>query len=151
MMQKTVNAKAKAGLRSSIIVRDLDSHCLRGHCLSQNTFAKVQTQGLTAKEPKPKEFWPKKAQPANGKFFAPPRFNEAVKLHCQEKKKEYQKKKQNRKNPSLAIRDNAIEGGSEKKKSDGKYYNLLKKSILLGTIQNLQKTNVGLGNLCSGD
>ena len=43
MVQRAVNAEAKAGLRSSIMVRDADSRCPRGHCPSQNTSTKVQT------------------------------------------------------------------------------------------------------------
>ena len=45
MVQKTVNAEAKPGLRSSTMVPDLDTCCLRGHRLSHNTSSKVQTQG----------------------------------------------------------------------------------------------------------
>ena len=60
MMQKAVNEKAKAGLRSSTMVRDSDIRCLRGYYSSKSTASKVQTQGTTAKnscleEPKIKE------------------------------------------------------------------------------------------------
>ena len=41
MLQKAVNAEAKAGLKSSTIVRNLDAHCPRGHRLSHNTFLKI--------------------------------------------------------------------------------------------------------------
>ena len=41
IVQKVVNVKAKTGLRSSIIVRDLDIRCLRGHRPSHNTSSKV--------------------------------------------------------------------------------------------------------------
>lgn len=41
MVQKELNAKAKASIKSNIMVRDLDIYCLRGHCLSNNTTAKV--------------------------------------------------------------------------------------------------------------
>ena len=57
MVQKAVNAEAKAGLRSSIIVRDSDAGFLRGHRLSHNTSSKVQTQGskdsFCSQNPKP--------------------------------------------------------------------------------------------------
>ena len=72
MMQKMVNAKAKARLRSSIMVRDADSHCPKDHCPSQNTSTKVQTQGLTAKKSKPKKSRLKDSKPANEKTLAPP-------------------------------------------------------------------------------
>ena len=74
-----------------------------------------------------KESRPKKEKQAIGKFFTLSHFNKAVKLNCQEKKKEYWKKKQDWKNSSLAIGDNAIEGGDKKKKSNKKCYNYLKK------------------------
>ena len=44
MVQRAVNAEAKTGLISSIMVWDLDACCLRGHRLSHNTSSKVQTQ-----------------------------------------------------------------------------------------------------------
>ena len=89
IVQRAVNAETKAGLRSSIMVWNADSHCPRSYCPSQNTSAKVQIQGLIAKESKPKEFRPKKKKPANDKSSDLPCFNEAIKLNHQEKKKEY--------------------------------------------------------------
>ena len=41
IVQRVVNMEAKAGLRSSTMVRDLDAHCPRGHYPSHNTFSKV--------------------------------------------------------------------------------------------------------------
>ena len=108
MVQRAVNAKAKTGLRSSIMVRDADSHCSRGHCPSQNTSTKVQTQGSTAKESKPEESRPKDSKPADGKTPAPPCTNEPGKTSRQDKKKKYLKKKRDRKNSTPATRDNAI-------------------------------------------
>ena len=59
MVQRAVNAEAKAGLRSSTIVRDSDARCPRGHRPSHNTSSKVQTQGSKdlsrPKETKPKD------------------------------------------------------------------------------------------------
>ena len=43
MVQKAVNAEAKAGLRSSTMVRESDAHCPRGYRPSHNTSSKVQT------------------------------------------------------------------------------------------------------------
>ena len=128
MVQRTVNVEVKAGLKLSIIVRNADFRCPRGYRLSQNTSIKVQTQGSTAKESKPKEFRPKDLKPANVKTPALPRSNELRKISCQDKKKEYLKKKRDQKNSIPAIEDNAIE--SEKKRNnrgDGKYYNCQKK------------------------
>ena len=47
----------------------------------------MQTQGLTAKKSKLKESKPKKAKLANSTFSALLRFDKAVKLNYQEKKK----------------------------------------------------------------
>ena len=41
IVQRTINAEAKAGLRSSTMVRDLDTRCPRGHRPSHNTSSKV--------------------------------------------------------------------------------------------------------------
>ena len=152
MVQKTVNAEAKAGLRSNIIVWDADSHYPRSHCLSQNTFTKMQTQDLIAKESKPKKSRPKDQKPADEKTLASPCTNESGKTSYQDKKKEYFQKKRDRKNSIPTIEDNAIK--SEKKRNDQgdkKFYNCQKRAILLGTAQNLQKTSVSLNNLCTGD
>ena len=50
MVQKIINAVAKASLRSSTMVRDSDIRCSRSHCPSNNTAAKVQTQGMIVKD-----------------------------------------------------------------------------------------------------
>ena len=127
-MQRAVTAEAKVGLRSSISVRDTDIRCPRDHRPSQNTFAKVQIQGSTTKESKPKESKPKNSKPANEKISTPLRIDELEKTSYQDKKKEYLKKKQNRKNSTPATGDNAIEGENKRNNRDnGKYYNCLKK------------------------
>ena len=41
MVQRAVNAEAKAGLRSSTMVWELNAYCPRGHRFSDNTFSKV--------------------------------------------------------------------------------------------------------------
>ena len=64
MMQRTINAEAKAGLRSSTMIWDLDAHCPRSHRLSHNTFSKMQSQdsnnkdSFHSKEPKLKNLKP---------------------------------------------------------------------------------------------
>ena len=110
------------------MVRDADSYCPRDHCPSQNTSTKVQTQGSTIKESKPKESRPKDSKPVNGKTPAPPRTNEPGKTSCQDKKKDYLKKKRDWKNSTPATGNNAIE--DEKKRNnqgDKKCYNCQKK------------------------
>ena len=110
------------------MVQDINFCCPRDYRLSQNTSAKVQTQDSTTKKSKPKESRTKDLKPANGKTLALPHTNELGKTFHQDKKKEYLKKKQDRKNSIPATRDNAIEG--EKKRndqSDEKCYNCQKK------------------------
>ena len=109
MVQRAINAEAKADLKSSIMIWDANSHCPRSYCLSQNTFTKVQTQGSTAKKSKPKEFRPKDSKPANEKTPASPCTNKPEKTSCQDKKKEYFKKKRDWKNSTPVIGANAIE------------------------------------------
>ena len=43
MVQRAVNAEAKAGQKSSTMVQDLDIYCPRGHCSSNNIATKLQT------------------------------------------------------------------------------------------------------------
>ena len=78
-MQKAVNTKTKAGLRSSIIIQDVDSHSFRNHYLSQNIFTKMQTQSLIAKKFKSKEFRPKNSNLADKKTLVLPCTNESKK------------------------------------------------------------------------
>ena len=92
-MQKAVNLEAKTGLKSSIMIWNADSRCPRSYCLSQNTFAKVKTQGLTTKKSRPKESRPKDLKLANKKTFALPCTNKLGKTSYQDKKKKYFKKK----------------------------------------------------------
>ena len=82
MVQRAVNAKAKANLRSSIMVQDADFRCPKGYRLSQNISTKVQTQGLITKESKPKEFRSKDLKPINRKTPALLYTNEPGKTSC---------------------------------------------------------------------
>ena len=63
IVQRTVNMEAKAGLKSSIIVRDSDIYYPRDHRSPNSTASKVQTQETTPKnfhqkEPKVKDIKP---------------------------------------------------------------------------------------------
>ena len=77
MVQRVVKAKAKAGLKSSAMVRDLDICCPRGHRSSNSTASKVQTQETSIKEPRPEESKTKEAKQAKRKATAPPWTNAA--------------------------------------------------------------------------
>ena len=135
MVQRAVNAEAKAGLRSSTMVRESDARCPRGHRPSHNTSSKVQTQGSSHKDsPRTEESRPKEAKPTDGKNPAPPRSKSAEpgKTSRSDKRKEYlekKKKKRDRKNNTPATRDNAnaVEVGEKKKQGDDRCYNCQKK------------------------
>ena len=135
IVQRAVIVEAKAGVRSSTIVQDSDARCPRNYRPSHNTSLNVQTRGTTVKEPRAEEPRPKQAKQADGKALAPLRSNEPVKPTCQEKKKEYRKKKQDRKNSSPATRDNAIKS----KKGNGKCYNCQKKGYIARNCPELLK------------
>ena len=137
MVQRAVNAKAKAGLRSSTMVRNSDIYYPRSHHFSNSTVLKMQTQGTTAKKSKPVESRPKKLKSAEGKNLALPRSKstELGKTSCIDKKREYLKKKRDRKNNTLATKNNAnaIEIGEKKQNNqgDGRCYNCQKKGHFL--------------------
>ena len=67
MVQKIVNVESKASLKSSTMVRNLDICCPKGHRSSNSTASKLQTQGTTAKKPRPKEFRSKEMKLAKEK------------------------------------------------------------------------------------
>ena len=50
MVQKTINVKAKTGLKSIIIVQDLDIYYSQSYYPFKNIVLKVQTQKITAKD-----------------------------------------------------------------------------------------------------
>ena len=86
IIQRVVNAKVKAGLRSLTMVWELDARYFKSYRLSYNTFSKVQSQKTIAKESRTKESRPKKVKQADSNAPALPRPDEPVKLNCQEKK-----------------------------------------------------------------
>ena len=98
------------------MVRGADSRCPSGHYSSQNTSIKVQTQDSTAKKSKLKESRLKDLKPVDGKTSVLPRTNKLRKIFCQNKKKEYLKKKRDRKNSTPAIGDKVIK--NEKKQNN---------------------------------
>ena len=49
-----VNVETKADLKFSVIVGDVEFRYPKSHCLSYNTFAKMQIQGLIIKKFKSK-------------------------------------------------------------------------------------------------
>ena len=138
MVQRAVNVEAKTGLKSSIMIRDLDICCSRGHCLSNNTVLKVQTQGIIGKKSKLEEFRPKKSKLAECKNSTPPhsKSTKPGKTSRIDKRREYFKKKRDRKNniPTIGDNANAIEVGEKKKRDNqgnGRCYNCQKRGHFL--------------------
>ena len=89
MVQRAVNAEAKAGLKFSTMIRESDGCYPRGHRPSHNTSAKVQPQGTTAKEPRSKEPKPKDSKQA-------PSRDDTAEPAKKEDRKEKKKKLRNR-------------------------------------------------------
>lgn len=92
-----VNAKAKAGLRSSIMVRNADFCYSRSYCPSYNPYTKVQIQGLIVKKFKFKMSKFNKSKPVDRRSFALPCTNKLAKSTRQEKKRSIRKKSETRK------------------------------------------------------
>ena len=128
MVQKVVNVETKAGLRSSAMVRDSDIRCFRGHYPFNSTASKVQTQGTSAKKPRPEESRTKEAKPAEKKAPAPPRTN-AVESSEQSKKDRKDKKRRFRERRERSEETPATEVNTEapKKKFKTRCFNYNKK------------------------
>ena len=65
--QKVVNVEVKVDLKSSIMIWNANFYYSKHNYLSQNTFAKVQTQDSTTKNSKSEESKPNNFKPANRK------------------------------------------------------------------------------------
>ena len=153
MVQKTVNAESKAGLRSSTMVRDSDIRCPRGHCSFNSTAAKVQTQGT--KDSQAEELKLKKTRPAPSRSKASKPSEQA----CKEKKKKGTRKDETR----ISIRPRLIpstQRRSNKKRRRrpetemsvrSRVSTVIRKTTMPASAPNLQKTSVGLGNFRAGD
>ena len=114
IVQKPVNAEAKAGLTSSTMIRELDALCSKGHRPSHNTSLTVQIQGSkhssSSKEPKPKD--PKPV----------PSCDNAAELAKKDDRKDNKKKLQNHRREqneqTLATGDNTKAPKKKKKRRD---------------------------------
>ena len=106
MVQKTVNAEAKAGLRSSTMVRDSNICCLRGHCLSISTASKIQTQKTTANDFYLKELKVKNVKPTSSWAAEA---SKPLKQTCKKKKKKRHPGKRDKKEQTPASTANATE------------------------------------------
>ena len=114
-VQRAVNAEAKAGLRSTTMVRDLDIRCSRGYRPSNNTTSKVQIQGTAAKDSsRPEE--PKTKDPK----LVPPRDNLAEPAKKEDKQKRFKRQQERTREPKKtpATGNNTVDAANKKKKRD---------------------------------
>ena len=123
IVQKAVNAEAKAGRRSSTMVRESDVRCPRGHRQSYNTSSKVQTQGSSHKDsPRSKELKPKDPKPA------PLHYNAAEPAKKEDRKKKKKKlRNQRRKHTGEQTPAIGVNTKAPKKKVKARYFNCNKK------------------------
>ena len=125
MVQRAVNAEAKAGLKSSTMVRNLDARCPSGHRLSHNISYKVQTQGFSYKDSLHSEKSKNKYQKP-----AAPRGNAAKPANKKDNKKrlQWRRREQNKQIPATG---NTTKASKKKKKrrnsSKITYFNCNKK------------------------
>ena len=113
IVQRAANAEAKAGLRSSTIVRDSDARCPRGHRPSHNTSSEMQTQGSSHKNSsRSEESKNKDLKPAS------PRDNVAEPAKKKDKKKRLQRRNRERNKQTTATGENTKAPKEKKKRRD---------------------------------
>ena len=157
MVQKIVNAEAKASLRSSTMVWDTNIHCSKGYRYFNNTASKVQTQEITGKEFKPEKSRPKESKSAEGKNPTLPRSKstEPGKISYTEKKKSILKKNRTKKIIpwQLGIMPMLLRLMRRNKITEATRGTIIarRRAIFRKTTWNFQKTSVGLGNFRADD
>ena len=116
MVQRAVNTEAKAGLRSSTIVRESDTCCPRGHRPSHNTSSKVQTQSSSHKDsPSSEKSKSKDPKPAPSRDNAA---EPAKKKDKKDKKKKLQNRRREQNEQTPATGDNAELSKKKRKRRD---------------------------------
>ena len=87
LVEKAIDAKARAALRPRSYARETDQHCPRGSWPAHSTTAKAQGQGFSMKDPRVEE---PRFKPQEPKSFAPQQQAEASEKARKEKKKKSQ-------------------------------------------------------------
>ena len=113
IVQKAVNVKAKAGLRSTIMIWDSNICCPRGYYLFNNTASKVQTQETIAKD----FSRPEKSKIKDSKSVPPcDGLAEPAKKENKQKKFKHQRKYTKEPKKTSAISNNIVNAVKKKKK-----------------------------------
>ena len=143
MVPKAINAEAKAGLRSSTMVRGLDIRYSRDYCLFNSIVSKMQTQKLSVKD----FFRPKELKAKDPKSASP--YTNIAELLEQKRKIEKIKRREPGKSGPRPLSTTLLT--SQKRRSmmliRSRILIAVKKNTMLATASS-QKTSVGLDNLC---
>ena len=135
MVLKAVNVKAKAGLRSSIMIRDSDIRCSKGHRFSYSTASKMQTKWSIAKDFYLEEFKVKEARPI---LFWAEASKPSKQAHKEREGKKHQKKRDKKQTPASTANATEVQQKKKKKNQDRvvnkvTYFNCNKKGHYVGT------------------
>ena len=115
MVQRAVKVKAKAGPKSTIMVRGSDIRCPRGHRPSNNTASKVQTQETAAKDSsRPEE--PKTKDPKSVPLRDDPA--EPAKKEDKQKRLKCRQERTRESKETPATGNNIVNAAKKKKKRD---------------------------------
>ena len=150
IVQRAINAEAKAGLKSTIMVQDSDICCPWGHRLFNNTASKMQTQGIIANNfSRLEEF--KTKDPKS----VPPCDNPVEPAKKENKQKKFKRQREHTSEPkeTPTIGDNTVNAAKKKKSViliRSRVSTAIKKATM-PAIASSQKTSVSLGNFCIGD
>ena len=116
IMQRAVNVEAKASLKSSIIIWDLDIYCSGSHRSFNSTALKMQTQGTTVKDSsRPKKPKVKETKSIRANAVEPLEQDKKDKKDWGDKKRSFRKKK--KRSNTLVTGNNAIDALKKKKKN----------------------------------
>ena len=152
IVQKTVNAKAKTGPKSSTMVQNSDIRFCRSHRPFNSTGSKVQTQGTTAKDSNLEEPKVKEAKPTLPRAEA----SKPSKQGARKRKRRGTRKSENKSQPQLAP---PTQRRFRRKKRRIKIEisvrscvsTVIRRAIMPIPIPNLKKTDVSLSSLCTSD
>ena len=143
IVQRAVNAKAKAGLRSSIMIWESNTHYPRGPACFTTLFERCKPRGLLPKNPALRNPSPKKQ---NRSTTRPPLRLAAMSpsgLIARKRRKSIRRKSKTKKTLLRPLETTP----SRVRKTTRSATIARKRAILQGTARNLQKTSVNLANL----